>query len=100
MELTDEAQKLGKVEPSRAGTVAGVLHRAWFELKADIGTGDAGILRSVNRGESRARSAYEHAISLSLPENIESVVRRQYESVKTAHARVQNWNLKSMARSA
>ena len=58
VELTDEAQKLGKVEPSRAGTVAGVLHRAWFELKADIGTGDAGILRRGHGQPSHVTGVY------------------------------------------
>ena len=99
-ELTEQAEKVGKVGPSRKGTVAGVLHRAWFEMKADFGGGDQGILKSVQTGESKAKSVYEKALASSLPPDVLSVVSRQHESVKAALDRVRNWNGKTIRRSA
>jgi uncharacterized protein (TIGR02284 family) len=100
VELTDAAGKLGKVEPRRKGTVAGVLHRAWFEMKADFGGGDQGILRSVQMGEARAKSAYEQALASSLSPDVLALVSRQHENVKAAHDRVRSWGSKPIARSA
>lgn len=99
-ELTEQAGKIGKVEPTRKGTVAGLLHRAWFEMKADFGGGDQGILRSVQRGEASAKSAYEQALASPLSPDALGVVSRQHESVKAAHDRVRNWGTKGIARSA
>jgi len=100
VELTEEAKKLGKVASGKMGTVTGLLHRAWFELKADIGGGDMGIVRSVKMGESRAQNAYEQAVSSSLPDDVKPVIARQYESVKAAYDHVRNYKGKVVARSA
>lgn len=100
VELTEQAKKLGEVASRKAGTVTGVLHRAWFELKADVGGGDIGIVHAVKMGESRAQNAYKKAVSSSLPADVKTVIARQYESVKAAHDRVSNYKGKPIARSA
>lgn len=90
-ELTLEAEKLGKVESNRFGTVAGMMHRAWFAMKADLGGADQGILSAVVQGEDRAEKHYEYALTLLLPEDIRRMLSSQCDSVKAAHNRVRNW---------
>jgi uncharacterized protein (TIGR02284 family) len=83
-ELKTEAERLGdEAEPSTS--VAGTLHRVWFEAKADVGLGDQSILNSVEQGEDSAKKAYEKALSAQLPTGLHGVVRSQAQSVFAAH---------------
>lgn len=100
VELTAEAEKLGKVESNRFGTIAGMVHRAWFAMKADLGAADHGILSAVIQGEERAEAAYQKALSSPLPEPIRRMIARQSDSVKAALSRVRNWESKSVPQSA
>jgi len=100
VELTAEAEKLGKVAPHKAGTVAGMMHRAWFAMKADFGGADKGILSAVRQGEARAEKFYKQAEGSRLPESIRSMISRQHESVKAAQDRVRAWGTKPLSRSA
>lgn len=99
-ELTAEAEKLGKVESNRFGTVAGMMHRAWFTMKADFVGADQGILIAVVQGEDRAEKHYEYALASPLPEDIHRMVSNQRDSVKAAHNRVRNWGTHTIAQSA
>src|SRR5690349_5245009 len=61
-ELTDAVQRLGEPKPDTSGSSAAVLHRAWFELKDDLGGGDHTLLESVEQGEDSAKHSYESAL--------------------------------------
>ena len=91
VELEEASKRLGDVEASDTGTVAGVVHRAWFELKGDLGGGDHTILVSVEQGEDRAKKAYEDAMKAALPESLLTLIREQYTQVKANHDRVRDW---------
>lgn len=91
VELTDAIQRLGEREPDTSGSSAAVLHRAWFELKDDLGGGDHTLLESVEQGEDSAKHAYENALQANLPAAVAELVRKQYASVKAAHDRVRGW---------
>lgn len=88
IELTDLIEEMGVSDPDTSGSTAAVLHRAWFEIKDDLGGGDHTLLESVEQGEDRAKDRYQEALNSNLPPNIDAVVRRQYASVKSAHDRV------------
>ena len=90
-ELTDAITRLGEPDPDKSGSTAAVLHRAWFELKNDLGGGDHTLLESVEQGEDRAKHNYETALESQLPTGIGELVRNQYASVKAAHDRVRMW---------
>src|SRR5205085_8649255 len=90
-ELTDAVTRLGERDPDTSGSVAAVLHRAWFEAKDDFGGGDHTLLESVEQGEDSAKHAYESALETKLPAGIDELVRSQYASVKAAHDRVRSW---------
>ena len=91
VELTEAVKKLGESNPDTSGSSAAVLHRAWFELKDDLGGGDHTLLESVEQGEDSAKQSYESALGKNLPVGIEELVRTQYASVKAAHDRVRSW---------
>lgn len=87
-ELEAEVQRLGERDPNRTGSVAGALHRAWLDLKSNLGAGDQGILNSAEQGEDSAKKAYEKALAEPLPQNLLSIIRRQAQSIFAAHDRV------------
>jgi uncharacterized protein (TIGR02284 family) len=88
-QLQQELVRLGNSEKlDEQGSVSGRLHRAWFDLKADLGGGDKTILESVEQGEDSAKKAYEEALQEPLPENIMAIVRSQAQSVLAAHDHV------------
>jgi uncharacterized protein (TIGR02284 family) len=87
-ELEAEVQRLGERDPNRKGSVAGALHRAWLDLKANLGGGDQGILNSAEQGEDSAKKAYEKALAEPLPQNLLVIIQRQAQSILAAHDRV------------
>ena len=91
VELGEASTRLGDVDASDTGAVAGVMHRAWFELKGDLGAGNHEILVSVEQGEDRAKKMYENAMNAALPEMLLAIIREQYASVQAAHHRIRDW---------
>jgi uncharacterized protein (TIGR02284 family) len=85
-ELQSEAVKLGEAEPEETSSSAGVLHRAWINLKSALAGGDEhSVLAECERGEDSAVSEYQEALEKDLPQNIRDIVERQYREVKAAH---------------
>ncbi|GAC1658433.1 MAG: PA2169 family four-helix-bundle protein [Acidobacteriaceae bacterium] len=89
-ELKEIASGLGEPKPDTSGSVAGTLHRAWFEAKADVGFGDDSVVSSVESGEDAAKDAYQKALQENLPDNVRTIVTRQQQSVIAAHNRVRD----------
>ena len=87
VELQAEISRLGG-DPERRGSVAGMLHRGWMNIRSAVAGGDNAILGEAERGEDSARSAYEKAVAEGLPEGARLVVERQHARVKEAHDRV------------
>jgi uncharacterized protein (TIGR02284 family) len=95
-ELTHAATEQGE-KPDTSGSVAGALHRLWFEAKADLGLGDQAILNSVEQGEDRAKHAYEKALTEDLPAEVRGLVQQQAQSVFAAHDYVRDLRDKEKA---
>ena len=89
-ELERELSSLGKQDKRPSGSVAGALHRTWIDAKANLGGGDKTILESVEQGEDNAKKAYQEALSGQLSPNLQTLVQRQAESVKSAHDKVKS----------
>jgi uncharacterized protein (TIGR02284 family) len=89
--LTEADKKIGEATPDTSGSSAAVVHRAWFEMKDDLGGGDHTLLESVEQGEDRAKETYSDALETQLPAAIAQLVREQYASVKAAHDRIRTW---------
>lgn len=81
------AQAGGK--PEDGGSVAGALHRGWVNLKASVaGRNDLAILEECERGEDVAKKRYADALEEDLPDNVRSVIKRQYDGVLLNHDQV------------
>jgi len=89
-ELEAELARLGKPGKKESGSVAGAMHRAWIDTKANLGGGDHTILESVEQGEDSAKEAYEKALDASLPSEVQMIVRRQVEGIRRAHDKVKS----------
>ncbi len=89
-ELEAELARLGKTGKKESGSVAGAMHRAWIDTKANLGGGDHTILESVEQGEDSAKETYEKALNASLPPGVQMIVRRQAESIRGAHDKVKS----------
>lgn len=90
-ELQGEVRRLGG-DPENSGSVSAAVHRGWMGLR-DAVTGasdDTAIVAECERGEDYAISAYQDAMKENLPQDVASVVQRQYGSVKEAHDRIRD----------
>lgn len=84
-ELQDLVRSLGG-SPVDSASLSGTLHRRWIDLKTALTLNDnLAVLNETERGEDIALSAYDNALALDLPPDVEIVVSRQYEDAKRNH---------------
>jgi len=84
-ELDGIVRKLGG-EIEFAGSILGILHRRWMDIKFGIaGSNTESILSECIRGEKSALKSYEKVIDRELPEDILKIVRRQYVEINEAY---------------
>ena len=71
------------------GTAAGPVHRAWGDLKANLGGGDHTLLATAEQGEDAAKKAYEEALkSGKVSGTLRELLVRQQGHIQQAHDRV------------
>jgi uncharacterized protein (TIGR02284 family) len=76
-------------DPEKTGSVAAALHRGWINVKEAVTSrDDKAILEECERGEDYAKSQYRKALEQDLPENVRTVVQRQYQGVLANHDKV------------
>ncbi|MBX7174587.1 MAG: PA2169 family four-helix-bundle protein [Pyrinomonadaceae bacterium] len=87
-ELQEFVRELGG-NPENSGSVLGIIHRGWIDLKtAILGNDTEAILNEVERGEDTAKSNYQDALDKIIPANIRSAIENQYYTIKASHDRV------------
>ena len=84
-ELENELHRHGVHDVHVTGTVAGTLYRAWGELKAKLGGGDATLLETAEQGEDEAKKAYKDALDQELPMPIRQLLTEQQTHVLMSH---------------
>jgi uncharacterized protein (TIGR02284 family) len=78
-------------EPKDRGSIAGAVHRGWVNLKAAAaGRTELAILEECERGEDVAKARYRKALEANLPEDIRTIVQKQYEGVQRNHDQVRD----------
>ncbi len=87
-ELENELHRLGEKDVKQSGMVSGRIHRAWGELKANLGGGDHTLLATASQGEDAAVKAYQTALGEHLPGDIRDVLTRQQAHIQQAHDKV------------
>ncbi len=68
-----------------SGTAAGSVRRAWGNLKAALGGGDASLLSTAEEAEDEAVKAYAGAMKVDLPLPIRQVLAAQAAHVESSH---------------
>ena len=87
-ELQQEVRALGG-DPEKAGSTAGAIHRAWLDVKGSlVGRDDHAILTECESGEDSAVRAYENVLKQPLPTPLQTMIQRQYDSVRQVHDRI------------
>ncbi len=84
-ELENELHRLGVKDVEQSGMLSGRVHRAWGELKANLGGGDHTLLATAEQGEDTAKKAYETALNEHLPADIREVLVRQQAHIIASH---------------
>lgn len=86
--LSSEVRQYGG-NPDSSGSAAGVLHRAWVDLKtATTGYDNLAVLEECERGEAAAVIAYENALREEMPGDLRALLDQQFEGAKRNHDRV------------
>jgi uncharacterized protein (TIGR02284 family) len=87
-ELEHLVRSVGE-DVEQTGSIAGVMHRAWIDLKSALTSGsEHAILSECERGEDSAVAEYREALDHELPVTIHNVVQQQYYAIQQAHDRV------------
>jgi uncharacterized protein (TIGR02284 family) len=90
-ELQAQAQTLGESKPEKSSSTAGVMHRAWINLKSAVTSGDdKAILSEVERGEDSAVHEFQDAMNDGLTGHVREIVSHQFTEIKSAHDRVKS----------
>jgi uncharacterized protein (TIGR02284 family) len=90
-ELQAQARTLGESKPEKSSSTAGVMHRAWINLKSAVTSGDdKAILSEVERGEDSAVHEFQDAMNDGLTGHVREIVSHQFTEIKSAHDRVKN----------
>jgi len=84
-ELQLEVRRLA-TDPVNSGHATAALQRTWGEFKAGVaGTDEGEVIAEREHEEDLAVGRYEEALNSGLPEDLRSLVERQYLEVKQAH---------------
>jgi len=87
-ELQSLVRSLGG-EAETNSSASGAMHRGWIDIKAAVtGKDDVAVLNECERGEDIALESYRNALDKELPQDIRSVVERQFHGVMRNHNQV------------
>ncbi|HEY0785025.1 MAG TPA: PA2169 family four-helix-bundle protein [Acidobacteriaceae bacterium] len=84
-ELENELHRLGVKDVHQSGMVSGRIHRAWGELKANLGGGDHTLLATAEQGEDAAKKAYSAALEEHLPADVRELLTTQQAHIQLSH---------------
>ena len=87
-ELENELHRLGVADVHQSGMLSGKVHRAWGELKANLGGGDHTLLSTAEQGEDVAKRSYKEALEEHLPGDIRDILTRQQAHIQASHDHV------------
>jgi uncharacterized protein (TIGR02284 family) len=90
LELQELVRALGGT-PETASSVSGALHRRWLDIKSLVtGKDNLAILTECERGEDVAIKSYRRALEKDLPDDVRSIVEKQFKGVQHNHERVRH----------
>ena len=90
-ELENELHRLGVHDVKEGGTAAGVVHRVWADLKAQLGGGDHTLLKTAEEGEDETKEKYAEALQETLPGTIAELLREQQAHILESHEKIRGF---------
>jgi uncharacterized protein (TIGR02284 family) len=76
-------------DTEEGGSTLGAMHRGWVSIKSKLTTyDDKAVLEECERGEDNAKARYMKALQKNLPQNVRTVVERQYQGVLRNHDQI------------
>jgi uncharacterized protein (TIGR02284 family) len=84
-ELENELHRRGVADVHESGTAAGVVYRAWADLKANLGGGDHTLLETAEQGEDETVDVYKDALDQELPLPIRELLTEQQAQIVLSH---------------
>lgn len=89
-ELENQLHHLGVKDVHQSGMISGTIHRAWGELKANLGGGDHTLLATAEQGEDVVKKAYKEALEEHLPGDVRDLLTRQQAHIVLSHNTVRD----------
>jgi uncharacterized protein (TIGR02284 family) len=87
-ELQEEVRRLGG-QAAISGSMAGAVEQGRTSLSlAESGSDEGILLADRARGEERAKKAYQQALEMDLPPDVQAILERHYAGLKEAHDRI------------
>ncbi len=86
-ELKNKVREMGR-EAEDEGTVAGIAHRAWIDVKTAVTPNESdnkAVLEAVRAGEEKALADYRDALKKELPKDVYSLVQKQREEIESSY---------------
>lgn len=74
--------------PSDSQTVSGLLHGAWMSIRDSISNDDSAVIAECDRGEEAAVESYHQAITDTLPDDVDTLIRSQYFLLRGSYERI------------
>jgi uncharacterized protein (TIGR02284 family) len=87
-ELENAARHMGLAELSHISGIVERINRAWLDLKPRLGTGDAGVLETVEADERRVADLYTETLQVDFPPELHRIIENQQESISAAYDQV------------
>jgi len=76
-------------KPDTGGSASGAAHRGWVAIRGALAfDDDQSMLNECERGEDVALNRYRKALEEDLPADVEQLVRRQYDGVRSNHDQI------------
>jgi uncharacterized protein (TIGR02284 family) len=83
-QLRYQVSRLGG-RPENRGTLAGVIHRRWIELRSTLSANsDRAVIAECERGEDIALAAYEAGLKSDLSDVVRTLIEEQHAQIKAA----------------
>jgi uncharacterized protein (TIGR02284 family) len=81
----EDTVRIRGARPTRHGTLAGAIRRSWMNLLPTSAVNESAILRICDRADEAALKAYENAMQMGLPTDLNELVESQYSEIHREH---------------
>jgi uncharacterized protein (TIGR02284 family) len=89
LELENALSTVSGKKIKEGGTAAGTVHRAWGQVKGNLGGSDHTLLETAEQGEDAAKKAYADALKISdIPAPIRTPLEKQKVYIHQSHNKV------------